>query len=150
MGWDCLCQSNVAGLEKNLIPDYPLHKQLSCIRGWGGGGGTLAYFGDAMNKHFWCLWIMMYWETALWIIIKVWCTTWKVTCQNHWLCTPTLDFRFFPDFQIFYSYPLFTKYKDQLKKYIKDRFKKLNHYLCQTTVTSTWWFVLTSFLSLLM
>lgn len=63
MGWDCLCQSNVAG----LIPDYPLHKQLSCIR----GGEAQAYFGDAIDKHFWCLWIMMYWETVLWIMIKV-------------------------------------------------------------------------------
>ena len=50
MGWDCLCQSNVAGLEKNLIPGYPLHKQLSYIKG--GGGERHSYFGDAINKHF--------------------------------------------------------------------------------------------------
>ena len=37
-GMRCLCKSNIAGLEKNLIPDYPLHKQLSYIRG---GTGTL-------------------------------------------------------------------------------------------------------------
>ena len=57
--------------------------------------------------------------------------------------TCTLDFRFF------HSYALFTKYKDQLKKYIKDQLNKLNHFV-QTTVTTTWYFILTSFLSLLM
>ena len=30
--------------------------------------------------------------------------------------------------RLFYSYALFTKYKDQLKKYIKDQLNKLNHH----------------------
>ena len=57
---------------------------------------------------------------------------------------------FFQIFRLFYSYALFTKYKDQLKKYIKDQLNKLNHHFGQTTVTTTWYFILTSFLSLLM
>ena len=56
---------------------------------------------------------------------------------------------FFQIFRFFYSYALFAKYKDQLKKYIKDQLNKLNHHFGQTTITTTCYFILTSFLSLL-
>lgn len=33
--------------------------------------GEQAYFREALIDHFWCMWIVMYWKTVLWIVIEV-------------------------------------------------------------------------------
>ena len=71
--------------------------------------GGQAYFCEAVIYHFWCLWIIMFWKTVLWIVIAV-----------HSMK------RELPKSSILYTY-------------IEDELKKWNRKSGQMFLTSIWW-----------